>query len=118
LRPEVLILDEPTCGLDGKSTQEIKQLLEELNSAGVTIILISHNVDLIAPLAQKIILLDQGKLLAFCDKEDFFKDTDSIRAVGLELPQMVELIWKLKEKGIRIEKEVFTEEELLAIFES
>jgi len=118
LRPEVLILDEPTCGLDGKSTQEIKQLLEELNSAGVTIILISHNVDLIAPLAQKIILLDQGKLLAFCDKEDFFKDTDSIRAVGLELPQMVELIWKLKEKGIRIEKEVFTEEELLAIFDS
>jgi len=73
-------------------------------------------MDLIAQLAQKIILLDQGKLLAFCDKEEFFKDADRIRAVGLDLPQVVELIWKLREKGIGIQKHVSTEEELLAFF--
>ena len=116
LKPDILILDEPTCGLDSKSTQEIKKLLKELNSAGVTIILISHNMDLIAQLAQKIILLDQGKLLAFCDKEEFFKDINRIKAVGLNLPQVVELTWKLREKGIEIEKEVFSEQELLALF--
>jgi len=117
LKPEILILDEPTCGLDAKSTREIKKLLKELNSGGVTIILISHNMDLIAQLAQKIILLDQGKLLAFSDKEEFFKDADRIRAVGLDLPQVVELVWKLREKGIEIERHVFTEGELLAFFE-
>jgi len=116
LKPEILILDEPTCGLDGKSTREIKKLLKELNSAGVTIILISHNMDLIAQLAQRIILLDQGRLLTFCDKEEFFKDINRIKAVGLDLPQVVELVWKLREKGIEIEKEVFSEQELLALF--
>jgi energy-coupling factor transporter ATPase len=115
LSPEILILDEPTCGLDGKSTREIKKLLKELNSNGVTVILISHNMDLIAELAHKIILLDQGKLLAFCDKEEFFKDAGRIKAVGLDLPQVSDLIWKLREKGIKIEKEVFTEEEFLEI---
>jgi energy-coupling factor transporter ATPase len=113
LSPEILVLDEPTCGLDGKSTSEIKKLLKELNSDGVIIILISHNMDLIAELAHKIILLDQGKLRAFCDKEEFFKDTDRIKAVGLDLPQVVVLTWKLREKGIKIKQEVFTEVEFL-----
>ena len=118
LRPEILVLDEPTCGLDGKSTGELKKLLKELNSAGVTIILITHNMDLIAELAQKIILLDQGRLVAFCDREEFFEDIRRIRAVGLDLPQVVELTWKLRQKGIRIENQMFTEEELLAFLKT
>lgn len=118
LRPEILILDEPTCGLDGKSTGEIKKLLKELNSAGVTIILITHNMDLIAELAKKIILLDQGRLVAFCDKEEFFRDIRRVRAVGLDLPQVVELTWKLRQKGIKTEKQMFTEEELLAFLKT
>ena len=117
LSPEILILDEPTCGLDGKSTQEMKTLLMQLSLNGITIILISHNMDLIAQLAKKIILLDQGKLIAFCDKAEFFRDFDRIKAVGLDLPQAVELTWKLREKGINIEKQIFTEEELLRLFE-
>ncbi|MGB8658069.1 MAG: energy-coupling factor transporter ATPase [Candidatus Zixiibacteriota bacterium] len=116
MNPEILILDEPTCGLDPKSTREIEKLLKELNSVGVTIILISHNMDLIAELVEKIILLDQGKLLAFCDKQEFFRDTNRIKAVGLDLPQVIELVQKLGEKGIKMEKQVFNEEDLLALF--
>jgi energy-coupling factor transport system ATP-binding protein len=115
LKPEILVLDEPTCGLDAKSTREIKRLLMELNSAGVTMILISHNMDLIAQLAQKIILLDQGRLLAFCDKEEFFEDPDRIRSAGLDLPQVVELVLKLKQTGIKTQRQIFTQEELLAV---
>jgi energy-coupling factor transport system ATP-binding protein len=117
LEPEILVLDEPTCGLDGKSTGEIKTLLKELNSSGVTIILISHNMDLIAELTQRIILLDQGRLLAFEDKEEFFRDTGRIRSVGLDLPQGVELIWKLREKWIKTEEQIFTEEGLMMYFD-
>jgi energy-coupling factor transport system ATP-binding protein len=75
-------------------------------------------MDLIAELAEKVILLDRGKLLAFCGKKELFKETNQIKALGLDFPQVLELVRKLKEKGIRIEREVFTEEELLAIFES
>jgi energy-coupling factor transporter ATPase len=116
MNPEVLILDEPTCGLDPKSTEEMKELLQELNSKGVTIILISHNMDLIAEVAHKILLLKQGKVAAFCKKEEFFKDAERIKSAGLDLPQVVELVWKLREKGIKIEKDVFSEEELLSLF--
>lgn len=117
LKPEILVLDEPTCGLDAKSTGEIKKLLKQLNSAGVTIILISHNMDLIAELAEKVILLDRGELLAFCDKEKLFEDTDRIRALGFDFPQVLELAFKLRERGVEVDRRAFTEEELLAFFD-
>jgi energy-coupling factor transport system ATP-binding protein len=113
LKPDVLVLDEPTCGLDAKSTGEIKRLLRELNSAGVTIILISHNMDLIAELTQKIILLDSGKLLAFSDKAELFKLSDGMEALGLDFPQAVEVIRLLGKKGIEVDGQVFGGEELL-----
>jgi energy-coupling factor transport system ATP-binding protein len=112
--PEVLILDEPTCGLDPKSTEEMKKLLKGLNAKGVTIILISHNMDLVAEVAHKILLLKEGKVVAFCDKKEFFKDTEMIKSVGLDLPQVVELTWNLSESGVSIMEGIFTEEELLS----
>jgi energy-coupling factor transporter ATPase len=115
--PEVLILDEPTCGLDSKSTEEIKKLLKDLNANSVTVILISHNMDLIAELAQKIILLDQGRVVSFCRKADFFKDSERIKSIGLDLPEVTELLWKLKQKGLEVRTDVFTKEEALALFE-
>ena len=118
LKPDVLVLDEPTCGLDAKSTREIMMLLKELNSGGVTVILISHNMDLIADLAQKIILLDSGKLLAFSNKAELFKRGDEVIALGLDFPQVLELVWKLREGGIEIERRVFTEEDLLGSLRS
>jgi energy-coupling factor transporter ATPase len=116
--PEVLILDEPTCGLDSKSTEEIKKLLTDLNTNGVTVILISHNMDLIAELAQKIILLDHGRVVSFCRKEDFFKDSERIKSIGLDLPEVTEFVRMLKEKGIEVRTDIFTKEEVLALFDN
>ena len=117
LKPDILVLDEPTCGLDAGSTKEIKTLLRELNSTGTTIILISHSMDLIAELARKVILLDRGELLAFCGKEEFYEESDRLTALGLELPQVLRLIWKLRGMGVEIESGAFTEEALLAILD-
>jgi energy-coupling factor transport system ATP-binding protein len=113
LKPDILVLDEPTCGLDAKSTEEIKKLLGELNSAGTTIILISHNMDLMAELARKVALLDQGKLLAFCDKAELFGRRDGIEALGLDFPKVLEVIRLLEEKGIKAGGQIFREGELL-----
>ena len=117
LNPEVLILDEPTCGLDSRSTEEMEKLLKDLNSMGVTVILVSHNMDLIAELAEKIILLDQGRVVSFCRKEEFFKDSERIKSVGLDLPKVVEFVWKLKERGLEVRTDIFTKEEALALFD-
>ena len=116
MNPEVLILDEPTCGLDPKSTEEMRKLLQNLNSNGVTIILISHNMDLIAQLAHRILLLNEGEVVVFCDKDEFFEDKERIKVAGLDLPQVVELAGKLRERGIKIKREIFTEEEMLELF--
>ena len=83
----------------------------------MTIILISHNMDLIAELAQKIILLDQGRVVFFSRKEDFFKDSERIKFIGLDLPKVVEFVWKLRERGIKIENQIFTQKQLMTSFD-
>lgn len=115
LQPEILVLDEPTSGLDGKSTRDVKTFLKELNSTGITIVMISHNMDLIAELAQKIMLLVQGNLLAFCDKKEFFQDLERIKSAGLELPHVVEFSRRLKARGIEISELPFDEGELVEL---
>jgi energy-coupling factor transporter ATPase len=117
LQPEILVLDEPTSGLDGKSTRDVKTFLRELNSAGITIIMISHNMDLIAELAQKIILLVQGNLLAFCNKREFFQDIERTKSAGLELPHTVEFSRRLKARGIEIRELPFDEGELIELLQ-
>jgi energy-coupling factor transporter ATPase len=118
LKPEILVLDEPTCGLDIKSTKEIKSLLQQLNSAGVTIVLISHDMNLIAETAQRVILLDQGKLLAFCEKSELFGDAGRLKSVGLDLPQVTELSRRLETREVKIEKPAFDEEQLVEFLQS
>ena len=117
LGPEILVLDEPTCGLDVKSTGEIKGLLQQLNSEGVTVVLISHNMDLIAETAHKIILLDQGKLLTYCDKRELFQDANRVKSIGLDLPQVVELSSRVTSKGVAIGKDAFSEEGLVELLD-
>jgi hypothetical protein len=74
-------------------------------------------MDLIAELAQKIILLDRGQVVLFCRKEDFFKDSERIKSIGLDLPEVIELLWMLKERGIEVTTDVFTKEGILALFD-
>ncbi len=118
LKPQILVLDEPTCGLDIKSTKEIKSLLQQLNSVGITIVLISHDMNLIAETAQKIILLDQGKLLAYCEKSEMFGDANRLKSVGLDLPQVTELSKRLGTRGVKIEEPAFNEEQLVGFLQS
>jgi energy-coupling factor transporter ATPase len=118
LQPEILVLDEPTSGLDGKSTRDVKTFLKELNLTGITIIMISHNMDLIAELVQKILLLVQGNLLAFCSKKDFFQDLERIKSTGLELPHVVEFNRRLKARGIEIGEVPFNEAELVDLLQN
>lgn len=113
LDPEVLILDEPTCGLDLRGIEDIKNLLKKLSSKRKTIILISHDIDLVAELAKKIMLLSTGKLVCFCKKENFFEDLKNLGFYRLKSPRILELVKKLQKAGFKIESEIFTKEKLI-----
>ena len=113
LNPEVLILDEPTVGLDPQNTRNLKSIIKNLNQNGMTIILVSHNLNLIAEIAQKVILLDQGRIINYCSKQEFFEDLDRLGRLDLEIPPTVYLISKLKEKGVSIIENSYDLEKLV-----
>ncbi|MBU2548560.1 MAG: ATP-binding cassette domain-containing protein, partial [Proteobacteria bacterium] len=89
--PEVLVLDEPTTGLDAKEQAAMMDLLARLNQAGHTIIIITHSVRIAARYARRVVLLENGRVLAEGPARDVFARTDLLERTGLEAPPAVRL---------------------------
>lgn len=101
MRPEVLILDEPTAGLDPKAHKDVLAMVEEVHrQTGNITIFVSHNMADIAKLSDKIIVIDSGKLVTVGTPKEVFSRKDELRAVGLDLPPVTEFTESLREKGI------------------
>ena len=113
MKPEVLILDEPTAGLDPGGRDEIFDLIKKLHKDNnMTIILSSHSMDDMAKLAQTIIVMNHGKIeFVGTPKEVFKSNTDRLKEIGLDIPQVLELALKLREKGFDIKEDILTVEE-------
>lgn len=109
MNPKYLVLDEPTAGLDPRSREAILKKFDELNKKnGTTIILISHNMEDIARLADEVIVMDGGKVLATGAPEDIFMKDDILEKAGLEAPAMVSLLKELREQGLDVDPVAFT----------
>lgn len=104
MRPEVLILDEPTAGLDPKAHQDVLHMIEEVHSkTGNIIILVSHNMADIANLSDKVIVIDSGHLVTAGTPKEVFSQKEELWAVGLDLPPITEFTEILREKGIPLD---------------
>ena len=114
MNPEVLILDEPTAGLDPGGRDEIFNLIKKLHrDNNITIILSSHSMDDMAKLAQTIIVMNHGKIeFMGTPREVFTSHADKLREIGLDVPQILELATKLREKGFDIRTDILTVEEV------
>lgn len=111
-KPEILILDEPTAGLDPKGKAEILKLIHNLHKTCChTIIMISHDMDEIAKNCNKIALMENGKIIKV-GTQDIFDDINKIKELNLDLPNCVKINLSLKEKGFDTGKNVFFEKEL------
>lgn len=109
IRPEVLILDEPSAGLDPGGRRQLAQLLISLHQDhNLTIILVSHHMDEIANLATRILVLSQGKLLLDGSPQEIFRQVDKIRNHDLDLPQISEIMYKLAKRGLKVRTDIFT----------
>lgn len=114
MNPEVLILDEPTAGLDPGGRDEIFNLIKKLHrDNNITIILSSHSMDDMAKLTQTIIVMNHGKIeFMGTPREVFTSHADRLREIGLDVPQVLELATKLRNKGFDIRPDVLTVEEI------
>lgn len=112
MEPKVLILDEPTAGLDPKGRDEILGQIKKLhNEYNMTIILVSHSMEDVAKLAERVIVMNNGEIIIDGKPSEVFKNIEKLESVGLAVPQVTYLIRALREKGFDISENVITIEQ-------
>lgn len=114
LKPKYLVLDEPTAGLDPRLKQNLLQKVKKLHQKEhVTIIMVSHNMDDIALLANKVAVMNQGKLMIYDEPRKVFAHRDIIEQAGLLEPEVMQLLRKIKEYGLDVEVSALNKQEAL-----
>ncbi len=95
IQPEILVLDEPTTGLDYRECMHIMELIQGLNSRGTTVMMVTHDMEIVNDFASRVLVVGGGKLLADGDKSSVFKNTEVMRAASLMPPQISALAHRL-----------------------
>ncbi len=109
MKPEILILDEPTAGLDPAGRDEILFKIREMHQKwGITVILVSHRMEDLANLADKIMVMNKGSLAMFDQTEKIFKRAEELKKIGLSVPQITEICEQLRQKGFPIQDGIYT----------
>ena len=107
MHPAVLILDEPTAGLDPKAHQDVLKMVEEVHRrTGNITIFVSHNMADVAKLSDKIVVIDSGKLVTIGTPKEVFSKKEELWSVGLDLPPVTEFTESLREKGFDISQTI------------
>ena len=104
MKPEVMVLDEPTAGLDPQGVVDLSKLLDELNEEGITIIISTHEVDLVPNYADKVFVLVDGKLIGEGTPKEIFAQPEILEQANLKVPIVTDLFQQLeKEQGFDME---------------
>ena len=112
MRPKVLVLDEPTAGLDPKGRDEILEQIASLHKeTGMTVILVSHSMEDIARYADRIIVMNKGKVMYNDTPKNVFRHYQELEKVGLAAPQVTYIMHELKEQGLDVDVTATTVEE-------
>ena len=113
MEPQVLVLDEPCAGLDPRGREEILGLIKRLHEeAGTTIVMVSHSMDDVASLAERVIVMNHGEVVMDGVPRDVFACGEELRGMGLDVPQAVLLADKLRERGFDIPEGIYRIEEI------
>ncbi len=121
MRPDCIVLDEPTAMLDPKGRDEVLTTVRKLNEQfGTTVVMITHYMDE-AVKADRVVVIDDGKILLDNTPKAVFSEVELLKSVGLDVPQVTELIYELKNEGVALPDGILTEDEcvkaILGLFE-
>lgn len=109
MKPQVLILDEPTAGLDPRGREQLLKLLKLLHKDHeMTIVLISHRMEEVARLSNRVIVMSRGEVKFDAPPERVFSKVDDLKKLGLDLPEITEILWRLKKNGYKVRTDIFT----------
>ena len=113
MEPECIVLDEPTAMLDPRGRREVLNTVRRLNQTkGTTVVLITHYMDE-ACQADRVVVMDQGQVALNGTPKEVFSQVNTIRNLGLDLPQVTELCWRLRQAGVPLPEGILTEQECL-----
>lgn len=112
LEPEYLILDEPSAGLDPRGRDEIFHEIAKLyRESGIAVILVSHNMEDVAKLATRLIVMNDSQVALDGTPQAVFGELDKLKAAGVDVPPVTALLGKLKERGLNINDKLLTVDE-------
>lgn len=112
MKPDILILDEPTAGLDPHGRDEILNKIKNIHdTTDTTVILVSHSMEDVSRLVDKIIVMNRGKIQLQGTPKEVFRHEDTLVKIGLGVPKVVTLMNELRKKGYKIDEDVITMEE-------
>ena len=111
MKPEILILDEPTAGLDPRGRDEILDQIAKLHEEGLTVILVSHSMEDVAKYADRIIAMNSGKVAFDGTPKEVFRHYKELERMGLSAPQITYVMQAMKELGLDVDTDVSTVEE-------
>lgn len=112
MRPEILILDEPTAGLDPGAHKEILNMIEKIHEAQKNIIIfVSHNMTDVAAIADRIIVMDEGKILMMGTPKEVFSQHERLKVSDLDVPPVTELMNQIAAEGVNIPKDILSIED-------
>ncbi len=110
MRPSCIVLDEPTAMLDPQGRHDVMEVIEKLHrEAGITIILITHYMEE-ATRADRVIVMDEGKIVLDDIPSEVFSHVDEMTKMGLDVPQVTQLVYELRKSGIPLDPHIITEE--------
>lgn len=109
MRPKVLILDEPTAGLDPSGRAMILDMIRKYNKkTGATVIFVSHNMEDVAGLSHRVFVMNKGKNEAFGTPEEVFSQSERLISMGLGVPKVTHILYELKKRGFPVKDGIYT----------
>ena len=114
MEPDILVLDEPTAGLDPKGKREILALIREIKKSCSIVIMISHDMNEVAQNCNRIALLGEGKLIGVYSPRELFGQKELLKKHKIEMPTTTAIACALHDAGLDIDESVIDEDELVA----
>ena len=114
MNPDILILDEPTAGLDPQGNNEMMSLFKRINESGKTIILVTHDMNHVLQYCDEVVVMNHGKVEKHDTVTNVFKDSEYLNSLGIDLPIITNFIIKLNNQGFNLDSSINNIEQLIA----